>query len=115
MAVGATMGVDEDEKIPAFIGDDEQLSLPEMGATMQDHTVSFGLINGGLAGLVWMFVVAAFGMGTTVLSLADMASMAPTSGGQYHWTSELASPKAQKLLSFMTGERAVELALAWTK
>ncbi|KAL8754835.1 MAG: hypothetical protein Q9199_004056 [Rusavskia elegans] len=67
------------------------------------YTVSYGLVNGGLAGLVWMFVVAAVGMATVVLSLAEMASMAPRSGGQYHWVSEFAPPGVQKFLSFLTG------------
>ncbi|KAL8882745.1 MAG: hypothetical protein Q9198_000309 [Flavoplaca austrocitrina] len=74
------------------------------------YTVSYGLINGGLAGLIWMFVVAAVGMSTVVLSLAEMASMAPTSGGQYHWVSEFAPPGVQKFLSFLTGWLAT---LAW--
>lgn len=29
---------------------------------------------------------------------------APTSGGQYHWVSEFASPRQQRYLSFITGE-----------
>ncbi|KAI4219915.1 MAG: hypothetical protein L6R36_007991 [Xanthoria steineri] len=74
------------------------------------YTISYGLVNGGLAGLVWMFIVAAVGMGTVVLSLAEMASMAPTSGGQYHWVSEFAPPGVQKFLSFLTGWLAT---LAW--
>jgi amino acid transporter len=32
-----------------------------------------------------------------------MASMAPTSGGQYHWVSEFAPERAQKFLSYLTG------------
>lgn len=39
-----------------------------------------GLENGGLAGLVWSFVWTFFGLFFVVLSLAEMASMAPTSG-----------------------------------
>jgi choline transport protein len=42
-------------------------------------------------------------MTLVVLSLAEMASMAPTSGGQYHWVSEFAPPEYQKLLSYFTG------------
>lgn len=38
-----------------------------------------------------------------MLSLAEMASMCPTSGGQYHWVSEFAPPKYQRFLSYMTG------------
>ncbi|KAL8819984.1 MAG: hypothetical protein Q9223_001689 [Gallowayella weberi] len=74
------------------------------------YTISYGLVNGGLAGLIWTFIVAAIGMGTVVLSLAEMASMAPTSGGQYHWVSEFAPPSAQKFLSFLTGWLST---LAW--
>jgi amino acid permease len=45
-------------------------------------SAQFSLINGGLAGTVWMYVgVWVFTIPVT-LSLAEMASMAPTSGGQ---------------------------------
>ncbi|KAK1142404.1 hypothetical protein N8T08_007956 [Aspergillus melleus] len=48
-----------------------------------------GLRDGGLAGLFWT---------------------APTSGGQYHWVSEFASPQYQGFLSYITGWMSV---LAW--
>lgn len=35
--------------------------------------------------------------------MAEMASMAPTSGGQYHWVSEFAPASSQKFLSYITG------------
>src|SRR5947207_1947426 len=38
-----------------------------------------------------------------VLSLAEMAAMAPTAGGQYHWVSEFAPRKHQKILSYISG------------
>jgi hypothetical protein len=38
-----------------------------------------------------------------MLSLAEMASMAPTAGGQYHWVSEFSPPSLQKPLSFFVG------------
>ncbi|KAK4634235.1 hypothetical protein CLAFUW4_00789 [Fulvia fulva] len=47
----------------------------------------FGLLNGGTAGVI----------------CAEMASMAPTSGGQYHWVSEFAPPSLQKPLSYVVG------------
>ncbi|WPH04553.1 Hypothetical protein R9X50_00744500 [Acrodontium crateriforme] len=37
------------------------------------------------------------------MSLAEMASMAPTAGGQYHWASEFAPPSAQRFISYCTG------------
>lgn len=44
------------------------------------------------------------------VSLAEMASMAPTSGGQYHWVSEFAPPKYQRFLSYFTGWQST---LSW--
>ncbi|KAF2766660.1 amino acid transporter [Teratosphaeria nubilosa] len=38
-----------------------------------------------------------------VLSFAEMASIAPTAGGQYHWTSEFAHPRAQRIMSHTAG------------
>ncbi|TVY83619.1 putative amino-acid permease [Lachnellula suecica] len=40
---------------------------------------------------------------TIVASLAEMESMAPTSGGQYHWVSEFAPEKYQKICSYAAG------------
>jgi choline transport protein len=50
-------------------------------------------------GYIWSFVGFVF----IVASLAEMASMAPTSGGQYHWVSEFAPRKYQRLLSYISG------------
>lgn len=44
-----------------------------------------GMYSGGLAGLLWSYVWTFSGFSLVVISLAEMASMAPTSGGQYHW------------------------------
>ncbi|KAH6698249.1 amino acid permease-domain-containing protein [Leptodontidium sp. MPI-SDFR-AT-0119] len=60
---------------------------------------TFGLINGGLAGLIWMYIVTWIGFFAIIASMAEMSSMAPTSGGQYHF-----APKScQKFLSYTTG------------
>ncbi|CAG8252025.1 unnamed protein product [Penicillium olsonii] len=64
---------------------------------------SQGLENGGLAGIFWSYVWTFVGFGFIIVSLAEMASMAPTSGGQYHWVSEFSSPRYQKFLSYTTG------------
>lgn len=42
--------------------------------------------------------------------MAEMASMAPTSGGQYHWVSEFSPPSIQASVSYVVGWLA---ALAW--
>ena len=68
--------------------------------TAENSTASYILPNGGLAGMVWMYLVSLFGFSFAFLSMAEMASMlvatrcldfltyadlsrAPTSGGQY--------------------------------
>jgi len=68
------------------------------------HSATYqGLVDGGPAGLIWSFVWTWFGFSTVMLSLAEMASMAPTAGGQYHWVSEFSPPSLQKPLSFFVG------------
>ncbi|KAK4494302.1 hypothetical protein PRZ48_014600 [Zasmidium cellare] len=66
-------------------------------------TSVFGLSNGGTAGAIWLNLAVCCFMFTAVLSMAEMASIAPTAGGQYHWVSELAPPKHQKMLSYIIG------------
>src|SRR5687767_5485114 len=62
-----------------------------------------GLVDGGLAGLFYSYIWTFIGMSFVNVSLAEMASMAPTSGGQYHWVSEFSPPKYQQYLSHLTG------------
>ncbi|KAK8127243.1 amino acid transporter [Apiospora sp. TS-2023a] len=69
-----------------------------------------GLTNGGTAGYIWMYLVSWIGFIFVNLSMAEMASMAPTTGGQYHWVSEFAPRKYQKFLSYIMGWMCV---LAW--
>ncbi|KAF2656678.1 amino acid transporter [Lophiostoma macrostomum CBS 122681] len=66
-------------------------------------TSTIGLIDGGTAGLIWMYLVCWIGFICVNTSMAEMGSMAPTSGGQYHWVSEFAPAKHQKFLSYMIG------------
>lgn len=66
-------------------------------------TATFGLTNGGTAGAIYIYIATFFGFGMAVVSMAEMASMAPTAGGQYHWVSEFAAPSVQKFISYMTG------------
>ncbi|KAI6812114.1 GABA permease-like protein [Hortaea werneckii] len=66
-------------------------------------SLSVGFANGGFAGLFWCFLTTVVCYSTIVASLAEMASMAPTSGGQYHWVSEFAPPEYQRILSYASG------------
>ncbi|KAF2172080.1 hypothetical protein M409DRAFT_62895 [Zasmidium cellare ATCC 36951] len=63
----------------------------------------FSLANGGTAGAIWLTFVVCFGMFFVMVSMAELASMAPTSGGQYHWVSEFAPPHLQRPLSYAVG------------
>ncbi|KAH7125533.1 amino acid/polyamine transporter I [Dendryphion nanum] len=76
-----------------------------LGSTWEFSLVIIGisLSNGGTAGGIWMFLIVCFGMFFVVLSMAEMASMAPISGGQYHWVSEIAPRKHQKFISYIVG------------
>jgi choline transport protein len=51
-------------------------------------SLSVGFANGGFAGLFVCFIVTVSCFFSVVVSLAEMASMAPTSGGQYrkYWS-----------------------------
>jgi len=66
-------------------------------------TGTLALTNGGPAGAIWVFLGVAFGMFTVVLSMAEMASIEPTAGGQYHWVSVFAPKKFKKILSYLVG------------
>ncbi|KAL3419347.1 amino acid permease [Phlyctema vagabunda] len=66
-------------------------------------SLSVGLLNGGFGGLFWVFIGTVTCYGTIVASLAEMESMAPTSGGQYHWVSEFAPAQYQKFFSYAAG------------
>ena len=66
-------------------------------------TTPLSLQNGGPAGAIWCNIGMCLAMSTVVISLAHTASMAPSSGGPYHWVSEFATPKRQQLLSYLVG------------
>ncbi|KAK3717684.1 hypothetical protein LTR37_005751 [Vermiconidia calcicola] len=65
--------------------------------------ISPALIDGGRAGLIWSVLWCWVGFAPIYLSMAEMASMAPIAGAQYHWVSEFAPDKYQKFLSYLAG------------
>lgn len=69
-----------------------------------------GLANGGPVSLVYGFLLCFAGTLATCASLAEMASMSPTSGGQYHWVAQLAPQRWSIILGWYTGWVSV---LAW--
>ncbi|KAF2218521.1 amino acid/polyamine transporter I [Elsinoe ampelina] len=61
------------------------------------------LVDGGRAGLLWNSLWCFVGFAPIYLSMAEMASMAPIAGAQYHWVSEFAPENCQRFLSYITG------------
>jgi choline transport protein len=62
-----------------------------------------GFVNGGPAGLVYGFLIAWAGSLSTFSVIGEMASLAPTAGGQYHWVFILAPRSSRRVLSYITG------------
>ncbi|KFA69706.1 hypothetical protein S40285_08105 [Stachybotrys chlorohalonatus IBT 40285] len=73
--------------------------------TWEAVTVLFaqGLNNGGTAGVIYSFLVVWIGNFSVFTTMSELASMAPTSGGQYHWVAMLAPRSCAKFLSYLTG------------
>ncbi|KAI5363879.1 putative amino acid/polyamine transporter I [Septoria linicola] len=66
-------------------------------------SLSVGFNSGGYGGLFWCYLTTVTCYATIVASLAEMESMAPTAGGQYHWVSEFAPARYQRFLSYSSG------------
>ncbi|KAM3464107.1 hypothetical protein BB8028_0003g12520 [Beauveria bassiana] len=67
------------------------------------YQITPALRDGGLPALVYSNIWIFCAFVPVVLSLAEMSSMAPIAGAQYHWVSEFAPEKYQKFLSYLTG------------
>ncbi|KAL8850881.1 MAG: hypothetical protein Q9221_004194 [Calogaya cf. arnoldii] len=105
------------EKIAHTIHPEKLDDTPEWSAVevsedvlVADNNLLFALTNGGTGGLFWGFTVACFACIFIYLSMAEMASISPTAGGQYHWVSEFSPRWCQKYLSYITGWL---LAIGW--
>ncbi|KAH0340770.1 GABA permease, partial [Aureobasidium melanogenum] len=86
----------------------KQFSLISFGCLSQ-CTWEFILLNnnqtleaGGCALLFWSYVWSFVGSMFITASLAEMASMTPSSAGQHFWVSEFASQRWQQSLSYVT-------------
>ncbi|KAF6515541.1 hypothetical protein HZS61_004282 [Fusarium oxysporum f. sp. conglutinans] len=109
--IGINDNVDEKKGTAADRADMYRMGKNSRNDGSYQYLVStIGLVNGGTAGTIWMFFVCWMGFLFVNTSMAEMASMAPTTGGQYHWVSEFAPPKYQKLISYLMGWMCV---LGW--
>ncbi|KAK3718751.1 hypothetical protein LTR37_004970 [Vermiconidia calcicola] len=74
-------------------------------ATWEAYSVTFTtvLMNGGPVALIYGFFFAFIGTLCTCASLAEYASMSPTSAAQYRWAAELAPRKHFRIVSWVFG------------
>lgn len=68
-----------------------------------------GLMNGGPVALVYGFILVFFGTLATCASIAELASMFPTAGGQYHFVALLSPKRYKEFLSWMAGNTKMPL------
>ncbi|KAJ5385294.1 amino acid permease [Penicillium concentricum] len=61
-----------------------------------------GLYNGGPAAIVYGIILTTVGNLSIACSLAELASIHPTAGAQYHWSYFLA-PRGRRFISFFQG------------
>ncbi|QKX55472.1 uncharacterized protein TRUGW13939_02565 [Talaromyces rugulosus] len=71
---------------------------------------STSLLNGGPSSLVWGMLLSLTGTMALALSLAEMASICPIAGAQYHWTALFAPPQIRPFITWMQGWATV---FAW--
>ncbi|KAI1372106.1 amino acid transporter [Hypoxylon crocopeplum] len=64
----------------------------------------------GSGGVIWAFLIGWVGVTSVYASVAELASMAPTAGGQYHWVAMMAPESCANFLSYLT---AWLTTLAW--
>ncbi|EPS95697.1 hypothetical protein FOMPIDRAFT_1053952 [Fomitopsis schrenkii] len=64
---------------------------------------TYALPYGGPVAMVWGWAICSFFLLLITLSLAELGSAAPTSGGLYYWSFKFASPRWRRLLSWIVG------------
>ncbi|KAI0744734.1 APC amino acid permease [Earliella scabrosa] len=63
----------------------------------------YSIPDGGPSAMVWGWLVASIFILFVGMSMAELASAAPTSGGLYFWTHSLSSPRWRNLLAWIVG------------
>lgn len=114
--IALTASMDEDELELARMGYKQELKrdfhlLQNFGVSFSIISIitgipslfHYGLTTGGPAVMVWGWVVVAFFTFMVGLSMAEICSAHPTSGGPYYWAAMLSKPKSAPLASWITG------------
>ncbi|KAL4916344.1 amino acid permease-domain-containing protein [Aspergillus aurantiobrunneus] len=65
-------------------------------------TMVIGMEQGGSITVVYGLLVVLFFLGCSALTMAELASVYPTAGGPYHWTSILAPGYCSRVLSYIS-------------
>ncbi|KAF9507561.1 hypothetical protein BS47DRAFT_1303851 [Hydnum rufescens UP504] len=63
----------------------------------------YAVPNGGPSAMVWGWFVSSLFILCIGISMAELASAAPTSGGLYFWTHSLSSPRYKNVLAWVVG------------
>ncbi|GBE87110.1 Uncharacterized amino-acid permease [Sparassis crispa] len=63
----------------------------------------YSVPSGGPAAMVWGWLVASIFILFVGMSMGELASAAPTSGGLYFWTHSLSSPRYRNVLAWIVG------------
>ncbi|KAL4889988.1 putative choline transporter [Aspergillus ambiguus] len=66
-------------------------------------TLAIGIAQGGTVLLLYGIIITLVAVGCCACTLAEMACVYPTAGGQYHWTSILSPRGASRVLSYCCG------------
>ncbi|KAI0416382.1 amino acid transporter [Xylaria grammica] len=67
-------------------------------------------VHVGSGGVIWTFLISWVGITSVYTVIAELSSMAPTAGGQYHWVALMAPKSCRNFLSYLT---AWLTTLAW--
>ncbi|OTA99028.1 hypothetical protein M426DRAFT_325490 [Hypoxylon sp. CI-4A] len=67
-------------------------------------------LTNGPGGVIWAFLIGWVGITSVYAVIAELSSMAPTAGGQYHWVAMMAPDRYANFLSYLT---AWLTTLAW--
>ncbi|KAL5365318.1 amino acid transporter [Aspergillus floccosus] len=65
-------------------------------------TMVIGMEQGGSVTVVYGLLAVLFFLGCSALTMAELASVYPTAGGPYHWTSILAPACANRVMSYIS-------------
>ncbi|KAI1453204.1 choline transport protein [Annulohypoxylon moriforme] len=73
------------------------------GSLMHVIPITTDVFSGGPTGIIVGYLIVWAGTFSIFIILSELVSMAPTSGGQYHWVSMLSPPWCRRFLSYFTG------------